>query len=129
MSLNSVTSMKTSQAKLSPMFHTPVERVIVPGIGVATQLPDGVVEVTYQDGSRLGVKQPEHGGGVTFTQSNGSQCHYTAKDELPEVVRIRLQQIPVVIKCLMKHNSPPMPICTPVSNKCIQPQQQMKFFR
>lgn len=127
MSLNSVTSTRTSQAKLSPMFHTPTEKVIVPGIGVATQLPEGVVEVTYPDGSRLAVKQPENGGGVTFTQTNGSQCHYTSKDELPEVVRVRLTQMPIVIKQLMHQNTSSMPICTPVSNKCIQPQ--IKYFR
>lgn len=127
MSLNSVTSTKTSQAKSSPMFHSPCQNVIVPGIGIASQLPEGVVEVVYQDGNRLTVKQPDHGGGVTFTQMNGNQCHYTARDELPDVVRVKLTQIPIVIKHLMAHNSPPLPLCTPVSNKCMQPP--MKFFR
>lgn len=127
MSLNSVASTKTSQTKSSPMYHTPTEKVIVPGIGIASQLPEGVVEVVYQDGCRLSVKQPEQGGGVTFTQMNGNMCHYTAKDELPEVVRIKLTQIPIVIKHLMAHNSPTMPLCTPVSNKCMQ--HPMKYFR
>lgn len=124
MSLNSVASTKTS-----PMFHPSTEKVIVAGIGVATQLPDGVVEVTYPDGTRLAVKQPEHGGGggITFTQCNGSQCHYTARDEVPDVVRVRLTQMPIVIKQLMNQNTTPMQLCTPVSNKCLQPQ--MKYFR
>lgn len=127
MSLNSVASMRTSQNKSSPIFNTSIEKVIVPGIGIASQLPEGVVEVTYKDGARLSVRQPEQGGGVVYTHTNGKSCEYTARDELPEVVRSKLTQIPIVIKHLMAHNSPTMPLCTPVSNKCMQ--QPMKFFR
>lgn len=129
MSLNSVTSTKTS-IKSPPMFHsTPTEKVIVPGIGIASKSPEGVLEVVYQDGSRLALRPPDLGGGITFTQMNGSTCHYnTTSDEytLPDVVRNRLNQMEIVVKYLMFHNNPPVP-CTPVSNKCIQ--QQMKFFR
>lgn len=136
MSLNSVASSRpqTAQSKASPIFHTPVEKVKIPGIGVATQLPEGIVEVVYPDGSRLSVTQPEHGGGVIFTQMNGTQTHYTATDELPELVRIRLTQVPIVIKHLMAHNlyknSPEVVssggyTCTPVSRK----QQMPRIFR
>lgn len=129
MSLNSNTSTKTSQTKQSPVFHhTPTEKVIVPGIGIASQLPGGVVEVIYQDGSRLSVREPEHGGNtITFTHMNGNTYHYTKNDEVPEVVRMKLQHMPIVIKHLMAQNNPTMPLCTPVSNKCLQPP--MKFFR
>lgn len=126
MSLNSVASTKTSQSKTSPMFHASTEKVIVPGIGVASQLPGGGVEVVYSDGSQLSVMQPDHGRGITYTQMNGNSSHYTDND-LPEVVRIKLTQMPIVIKHLMAHKSPTMPLCTPVSNKCMQPP--MKFFR
>lgn len=138
MSLNSMASSRphTIQSKQSPMFHTPPleSRVNVPGIGVATQLPEGVVEVSYPDGSRLSVTQPEQGGGVTYTQINGNKCHYTAKDELPEIVRIRLTQIPIVIKHLMAKNSTEMAavngfMCTPINKKCTQPTQPMRYFR
>lgn len=127
MSLNSVTSTRVSHAKTSPAFHTSSEKVIVPGIGVASHLPGGVVEVVYQDGSRLAVGLPEQGGGITFTQTNGSQCHYTIRDDPPPLVRMKLEQIPNVLKCLMENNNPTVPLCTPVSNRCMQPQ--MKFFR
>ncbi|XP_031631737.1 serine/threonine-protein kinase PLK4 [Contarinia nasturtii] len=132
MSLNSVTSTKTSQMKSSPIFHsTPTEKkVIVPGIGIASQSPEGVVEVLYQDGSRLALHTPEQGGGITFTQMNGSTCHYNASNDdysIPEIVRNRLNQMEIVVKYLMAHNSSHVPLCTPVSNKCMQ--QQMKFFR
>lgn len=130
MSLNSVASMKTSQNK-SPMFNTSTEKVIVPGIGIASQLPEGVMEVTYKDGTRLSFRQSEQGCGVgvVYTHTNGKSFDYTAvhRDELPEVVRSKLEHIPIVVKHLMAHNSPTMPYCTPVSNKCMQ--QPMKFFR
>lgn len=108
------------------------------------QLPDGVVEVTYPDGSRLSVIQPDQGGGITYTHTNGIQSHYTATDSLPETVRDRLKQIPIVIKHLMAHNvnsyqnSPILSPagtypCTPVSRKCLQPPiasaPNMRYFR
>lgn len=142
MSLNSIASSRphTAQSKASPIFHTPVEKVKIPGIGIASQLPEGIVEITYPDGSRLSVTQPEHGGGVRFTETDGNQAHYTATDVLPDLVRTRLTQIPIVIKHLMAYNmyktSPDIAssagyTCTPVSRKIIQqPQsQQMRFFR
>ncbi|XP_055322215.1 serine/threonine-protein kinase PLK4 [Sitodiplosis mosellana] len=129
MSLNSVASMKTSQNKTSPMFNTSLERVIVPGIGIATQSPDGVVEVTYKDSTRLTFRQADPGaGGIMYTLANGRSCEYTGRDEVPEVVRSKLTHMPIVIKHLAAHNNgPTMPLCTPVSNKCMQ--QPMKFFR
>lgn len=111
---------------------------------ICTQLPDGVVEVTYSDGSRLSVIQPDQGGGVTYTHTNGSQLHYTATESLPDTVRDRLTQIPIVIKHLMAHNanslqsspimSPSGPYaCTPVNRKCAQQPMasapNMRFFR
>lgn len=111
----------------------------MPGIGVAAQHPDGVVEVIYQDGTRISVKQPQHGGGVTLTQANGTQYYYTAKDELPELLRVRLTQMPIVVKHLMAHMkiAPDMPGClyTPINKKPQQTpqqpsqQQQIKYFR
>lgn len=100
-------------------------------------MPEGVVEVTYPDGSRLSVIQAEQGGGITFTHTNGSQSYYTATDELPELVRTRLTQIPIVIKHLMAHNantyynSPASGgyACTPVNRKCAQQTPPMRYFR
>lgn len=145
MSLNSVTSARLQATKSAPqLFHSPkVEKVTVPGIGVAAQHPDGVVEVIYQDGSRISVKQPQHGGGVTLTQATGHQYFYTAKDELPEQLRVRLTQMPIVVKHLMAHSMkmvPDLPGClyTAVNKKAQQPspqhqhqqqQQQIKYFR
>lgn len=101
--------------------------------------------MTYVDGSRLSVIQREQGGGITFTQTNGIQSHYTETDSPPETVRERLFQIPTVFKHLMTHNAKsyqPSPLisssgayaCTPINRKCVQQQQpppapNMKYFR
>lgn len=138
MSLNSVNSSRPQTIKSSPIFPARTEQVIIPGIGVATQLPEGIVEVAYQDGTRISVKQIHQGGGVTVTQSNGNQYHYTAKDELPEPLRIRLTQMPIVLTHLMTNNmknSPEFPAClyASVNKKTPQTQQQqqpqMRHFR
>lgn len=134
MSLNSVNSSRPQTIKSSPIFSSKTEKVVIPGIGVATQLPEGIVEVSYPDETRISVKQPHHGGGVTFTQSNGNQYHYTAKDELPELLRIRLTQMPIVLTHLMTNNmknSPEIPACLHASlnKKTPQQQQQMRYFR
>lgn len=90
-----------------------------------------MVEVTYPDGSRLSVIQPEQGGGVTFKQANGILMRYKATDELPELVRTRLQQMPIVIQQLMAHNktilSSPV-YSTPVNKKYPKPNT-MRYFR
>lgn len=90
-----------------------------------------MVEVIYPDGSRLSVIQPEQGGGVTFKQSNGLQMRYNANDELPELVRTRLRQMPIVIKQLMAHNTNILnsPVySTPVNKKYPKPNP-MRYFR
>lgn len=132
MSLNSVTSTRTS-SKSSPMFAT-IEKKIVPGIGIVSQTSEGA-EVIYPDGSRLAVGRPDHGGGVTFVQRNGDACHYSAKEELPDILRRKLTEFQTVLKQLVAqqpsphriNNCPSVPMCTPVSNRCMQPQ--IKFFR
>lgn len=81
--------------------------------------------------------QPEYGGGITFTRADGRKTLYTATDELPELVRVRLTQMPVVIKHLMDHNTKVMtsPMmnqihCTPVNRKLKQQSPHtMRFFR
>lgn len=90
-----------------------------------------MVEVAYPDGSRLSVIQPEHGGGVTFKPVHGHLMRYKATDELPELVRTRLKQMPAVIEQLMAHNS--NILTSPVFNKLGNNQYQtppiMRFFR
>lgn len=79
--------------------------VTVPGIGTASQLTHGVIQVSYQDGSKLSVIPEDQGGGVTYAEYGGINKHYSDKDELPKVIRDKLEQIPLIIKHL-KNSAP-----------------------
>lgn len=93
MSLNSVQSYKPSTN------NNPSKKIHVPGIGVATLLSMGVVQIEYSDGSVLSVIPPEQGDGVTFKQ-NGLSTHFKPSDHLPNLVRNKLQQMPTVLRHL-----------------------------
>lgn len=77
-------------------------RVLVPGIGIATKSALGVLEVQYNDDTQLTVLPKEQGGGFVFRRSvsdaSAVPMRYTIADELPELVRVRLEQIPLVLK-------------------------------
>lgn len=92
MSLNSVQSYK-------PTTNNPSKKIHVPGIGVATLLSMGVVQIEYSDGSVLSVIPPEQGDGVTFKQ-NGLSTHFKPSDHLPQLVRNKLEQMPTVLRHL-----------------------------
>lgn len=61
------------------------------------QSPQGVLEVQYMDDTQLSVLPKEQGGGFIF-RGDGVPMRYTAHDALPELVRARLEQIPIVLK-------------------------------
>lgn len=55
----------------------------------------------YNDDTQLSVLPKEQGGGFIFRKSvsdGGIPMRYTINDELPELVRVRLEQIPLVLK-------------------------------
>lgn len=64
-----------------------------------------MVQVQYHDGSMLSVIPQEMGGGIEFTFNGGLRNHYGPKEELPELVRNKLSEIPSVIKHLMDNNA------------------------
>lgn len=60
-----------------------------------------MLEVQYNDDTQLSVLPKEQGGGFIFRKSvsdGGIPMRYTIADELPELVRVRLEQIPLVLK-------------------------------
>lgn len=81
---------------------TPSGRILIPGIGIATKSALGVLEVQYNDDTQLTVLPKEQGGGFVFRRSvsdaTSVPMRYTISDELPELVRVRLEQIPMVLK-------------------------------
>lgn len=110
-------------------------RTAIPGIGNAEHLPDGTVEIQYLDGSRVSVLTPEQGSGIRYTPSTGRNSRplcYSENDifQMPEVVRMKLNQLPIVLKHLMNRDgelitSTPMHNPMQLSNRL----NHMKFIR
>lgn len=89
MSMNSVTSVtRPTQAKSSSINRRAIEEV-----GDALQLPCGGHEINFSDGSRLSFRNPDQGGGVCFTDTNGIQYFYPTRESIPPAVRERFQQM------------------------------------
>lgn len=94
---------------------TPTGRILIPGIGIAAKSALGVLEVQYNDDTQLTVLPKEQGGGFVFRRSvsdaSAVPMRYTIADELPELVRVRLEQIPMVLKHMaaMETRAPPTP--------------------
>lgn len=74
--------------------NIPIKRINVPEIGIATELSHGVVQVQFYDGSVVSVIPSMQGGGITYTQPNGTSTHFGKDDDLPFPVRDRVGQIP-----------------------------------
>lgn len=80
----------------------------IPGVENAVHLPNGTVEIQYQDGTRISVLTVEQGGGICFTASKGKgslPIHYDENDLMPEIVRMKFKQLPVVLKQLMEQDN------------------------
>ncbi|KRK05388.1 uncharacterized protein Dyak_GE28385 [Drosophila yakuba] len=74
--------------------NIPIKRINVPDVGIATELSHGVVQVQFYDGSVVSVIPSMQGGGITYTQPNGTSTHFGKDDDLPFPVRDRVGQIP-----------------------------------
>ncbi|XP_016925999.3 serine/threonine-protein kinase PLK4 [Drosophila suzukii] len=74
--------------------NVPIKRINVPDIGIATELSHGVVQVQFYDGSVVSVIPHTQGGGITYTQPNGTSTHFGKDDDLPFAVRDRISQMP-----------------------------------
>lgn len=107
----SISSSTTSHNKPSSnaFSTTPSGRILIPGIGIATKSALGVLEVLYNDDTQLTVLPKEQGGGFVFRRSVSGTAsvpmRYTINDELPELVRVRLEQIPMVLKHMAAQES------------------------
>ena len=69
---------------------------------MATRYSNGNVAVEYHDGSKMCVLSQTEGGGITMQQANGMMSYYTPADDLPQVVRERLAEIPGIVKQLVR---------------------------
>lgn len=106
----------------------------IPGIRSAVHLPNGTVEIKYTDGSQISVLTPEQGGGILFTSTMGKNVHpihYNENDLMPEVVRMKFNQLPIVLKQLMNRDGEFI-TSTPTHNPAALLSnrfQNMKFIR
>ncbi|XP_012155666.1 serine/threonine-protein kinase PLK4 isoform X2 [Ceratitis capitata] len=92
----SLTSQQQQQQLMAVQPNVPIRKINIPGIGIATELSHGIVQVQFPDGSLVSVIPTNQGGGITFTQTSGSSTHFGPQDDLPFVVREKLAQLPQV---------------------------------
>lgn len=116
----------------TPLNHGP-RRTAVPGIGSAVHLPNGTVEIQYFDGSQISALTPDQGGGILFMSSTGKgiqPIHYNENDLMPDIVRAKFKQLPVVLKHLM-HRDGEIITSTPTSSPAVLSNRfnHMKFIR
>ena len=83
----------------------------------------------FYDGTQLAVIPSDQGGGITYTQTNGSSTHFTPKDELPTIVREKFSQIPTVMKYLHANTDPLKVRNMPNSRTTTTTNHPMKHFR
>lgn len=73
-------------------------RIKVPGVGVATQLPNGTVCVKYPNGAQLTVDGKQQ---VQYRYEDGHVSKFTNNDNIPRPVMEKLQQMPKVLQYLI----------------------------
>ncbi|XP_011308644.1 serine/threonine-protein kinase PLK4 [Fopius arisanus] len=79
-------------------------KVTVPGVGVAIQMPSGDIKVEYKDGSSLTISPQSVGGGIVYESITGAITRYSrnhqSNSEVPYTVREKLKDLPTIIKHL-----------------------------
>ncbi|TMW51573.1 hypothetical protein DOY81_003360 [Sarcophaga bullata] len=136
------------QQIMAAQQNVAIKRVNVPGIGVATELSHGVVQVQYQDGSLISLIPTAQGGGITYTHTTGVSTHFGPHDDLPLQVRDKMTHISTIERLLRQTpsnscgsyttNRPVLP--TPYDLNCMTPKTNtplarevnnhpMRFFR
>ncbi|EDW18870.1 uncharacterized protein Dmoj_GI13469 [Drosophila mojavensis] len=100
-SISTISSMRSDNdligsQMLAAQQNVPIKRLNIQGIGTATELSHGVVQVQFYDGSVISVIPESQGGGITYTQPNGVSTHFPNHDDLPLAVRERVSQLPQV---------------------------------
>ncbi|XP_030375216.1 serine/threonine-protein kinase PLK4 isoform X3 [Scaptodrosophila lebanonensis] len=78
---------------LASQQNVPIKRLNLAGIGIATELSHGVVQVQFYDGSVISVIPTSQGGGITYTQPNGVSTHFSDNEDLPMIVTDRLTKL------------------------------------
>lgn len=78
-------------------------KAAIPGIGTATQLPNGEVHVRYPDGTQLWVDGKHQ---VRYQYAGGQMVKYSDTDNIPGQIVAKLQHMPKVLKHLLPNSVP-----------------------
>lgn len=90
--------MDSAAGKSVNTSKTKERKVSVPGIGIATQMPNGEIRVKYPDGSQLWVDGRHH---IKYQHADGRLVNYLDTDNIPRQIMEKLQHMPKVLKCLL----------------------------
>ncbi|XP_072745966.1 serine/threonine-protein kinase PLK4-like [Anoplolepis gracilipes] len=108
----SVVSTMTSRSRKvnsAHNFNNNANKVVVPGIGLATKLSSGDIRVDYRDGSALTVSPQNQQGSITYESNNGITIQFNKhhQQDLEVSVQEKLRQLPMVIQYFVE----PRPKC------------------
>lgn len=97
---------RSRKVNLSRVSTYNFNKVTVPGVGAATQMPSGDVKVEFKDGSSLTVSPQSIGGGIVYESSTGAITRYSKNhqdnSQVPYTVREKLKHLPTVITHLVQ---------------------------
>lgn len=86
------------------------KKTFIPGVGYATLLTSGIIQIQYSDGTQITILSPEKGGGILYNaaSSNGlnQTIHYREDDFMPDGIKMKMKQIPDVMKQLFDSHVP-----------------------
>uniref|UniRef100_A0A1B6CAL4 POLO box domain-containing protein n=2 Tax=Clastoptera arizonana TaxID=38151 RepID=A0A1B6CAL4_9HEMI len=86
-----------SGSSIHSKSHSKLKTIHVPNIGIATQGTNGEISITYPDGTQLSFDGKS--GGIAYHNGrNMVRYQQSDSDLIPDVVRDRLAQIPVVLR-------------------------------
>ncbi|XP_005190292.2 serine/threonine-protein kinase PLK4 [Musca domestica] len=132
------TSKECQQEFIASQPNLPIKRVNIPGIGMATELSHGVIQIQFQDHSVISVIPASQGGGITYTHSSGVSTHFGPHDDLPLQVREKILHLPTIDRMLKQstdslsrnYQRPHHPLYNGIvtSTPSTTTKQHMKFF-
>ncbi|XP_076446054.1 serine/threonine-protein kinase PLK4-like isoform X2 [Babylonia areolata] len=92
------TSSENSTALRAPVSREVVQHIFVQDIGWASQLANGEIWVKFVDGTQLGMKSSATT--ITYIDTAGKVTKFQKSHMLPEVVKVRLEKLPIVLENL-----------------------------
>ncbi|XP_060073337.1 serine/threonine-protein kinase PLK4-like isoform X2 [Ylistrum balloti] len=96
----SPTSSHSGGSQLRKGGHDITRQVYVPDVGIASQLTNGEIWVKFNDGTQLGVRSTTTT--IKFVDAQGKLFRFQKTDILPDLVKLRLGKVPVVLEHLLQ---------------------------